>query len=61
MTAVLMSTHSQKMSLIELVKGYNQAFRSEGQEVKVEGAELLQVIKTLPNFKVQQMFKINFK
>ncbi len=49
-TAMLVTTHSQKMSLVELTKGYNQAFRSQGP--KVEGAGLIQAIQKLSHFKV---------
>lgn len=52
-TAVLLSTHNQKLSLIELTKGFNQAFRANSAS-KVESNELLQAINKLPNFKVSE-------
>lgn len=51
-TAILMTTHSQKMSLIELTKGYNQAFCSQGP--KIDSSDLIQAIRKLSNFKVQE-------
>ena len=54
-TAVLMSTHGLKMSLVELTKGYNQAFRGPlAKAPKVESGELLQALQSLPNFKVRK-------
>lgn len=38
------------MSLVELTKGYNQAFRSTGS--KRDSTDLIQAIQKLPNFKV---------
>lgn len=52
-TAVLLSTHNQKLSLIELTKGFNQAFRANSAS-KVDSNELLQAINKLPNFKVSE-------
>jgi hypothetical protein len=51
--AILLTTHNQKMSLVELTKAYNQAFRSQGP--KRDGAELLQAVRKLPNFKVKAL------
>lgn len=48
--AILMTTFSNKLSLVELTKQYNTCFRSDQPLVSKE--QLLEAIKKLPNFKV---------
>ena len=48
--AILMTTFSQKLSLIQLTAQYNNCFRPNQPQVTME--QLLDALKKLPNFKV---------
>ena len=51
--ALLMTTFSNKLSLIQLTVQYNNCFRQD--EPKVAKEQLLEAIKKLPNFKVKPL------
>ena len=50
--AILMTTHGLKMSLPNLTKMYNQAFRTPDSQHPVSSEEMGEALKRLPNFKV---------
>lgn len=47
-----MTTHGLKMSLSQLTKMYNQAFRTPNSQHPVSSEEMGEALKKLPNLKV---------